>query len=108
MPFTLGSSDGLLNGTTPVTIVSAPASGAVRTIRLVNIYNADTASVTVTMRLNNNGTARVLAKATLAAGETFIYEHPIVLDATTKTLQAVLAAAPASSQPVYYCAYGDS
>ena len=59
-----------LNGTTAVTILSAPASSTEFVVRGIEIYNADTASVTLTVRLvDSSGSAtRVLVKTTVASG----------------------------------------
>jgi hypothetical protein len=67
--FTEGSSDGAFNGTTDVTLVSAPSSGYRRTIKDLTIYNADSASVTISIKYDNNGIQRTIAKVTLLAGE---------------------------------------
>lgn len=68
---TEGSTDGALNGTTPITLVAAPASSTRRVIKSISIQNKDTASVTLTISYDNNGTARQLAKVTLAANDTW-------------------------------------
>jgi hypothetical protein len=69
--FTEGSSDGALNGTSQVTLVSAPAALTKRLIKSIFIQNKDTAAVTITVTLNNNGTLRNLAKVTLQVGDTW-------------------------------------
>jgi collagen type VII alpha len=69
--FVEGSSDGVLNGTTQVTLVSAPAASTRRLIKTIYIENKDTAPVTLTITLNNNGTLRNIAKVTLAVGDTW-------------------------------------
>lgn len=61
---------GTANGTTAVTIVAAPASGTKRQVKEVSLYNADSASVTATIRINDNGTNRTLRVVTLLPGET--------------------------------------
>lgn len=66
--------DGVTNGVTAVTIVPAPGADTKRQIRNITIYNADTASRIVTVRLNNNGTTRQMVKATLAPGDSLVYE----------------------------------
>jgi len=68
---TEGSTDGALNGTTPVTLVAAPASSTRRVIKSISIQNKDSASVTLTISYDNNGTARQLAKVTLAQNDTW-------------------------------------
>lgn len=66
-----GANDGALNGTTAVTLVSAPAASTRRVIKSLTIQNRDTASVTVTIIYDNNGTQRQLAKVTLAVNDTW-------------------------------------
>jgi len=107
MAFTLGSSQGTLNGTTNVTVVEAPSSGVVRTVRLINIYNADTAAVTVYVVYKVSTSEYILCKVSVAAGETLLYDDPIVLDSTSKSIVARLGAAPASNNPHFVSAYGD-
>lgn len=71
---TPGSADGLTNGATAVTAVSAPASGVQRQIKFFSVFNNDTAAVVVTVRINNNGTFRTIVKITLAVGDTLEYD----------------------------------
>lgn len=66
--FAPGSASGATNSTTAVTWVGSPASGQVRQIKYLSLYNADTASMTVTVRVVDNATNRILIKTTLAAG----------------------------------------
>jgi len=65
--------DGTTNSTTAVTIVSAPGATTSRQVKFISVYNVDTAAATVTIRLNNNGTTRIIFKATLAVGDTLQY-----------------------------------
>lgn len=67
--FVEGSNDGVLNGVTAVTAISAPASGERRIIREITVYNADTATVELTVQLNNGTDVRIIKKTTIAAGE---------------------------------------
>ena len=69
--FVEGSSDGALNGVTQVTMVASPAASTRRLIKSIFIENRDTASVTLTVTLNSNGTLRNIAKVTLAVGDTW-------------------------------------
>lgn len=61
------------NSTTAVEIMAAPAAGHTRVVKTVTVYNKDTVDATVTLRKNDNGTFYILAKPTLATGETLIY-----------------------------------
>jgi len=85
--YTPGSNDGASNNTTAVTAVSAPASSTQRQVKLLTVYNADTASATLTVRYNNNSTTRIMWKGTLAVGDTFVYtdgEGARVIDTSGK------------------------
>ena len=55
---------GSLSGATAVTLIPAPASGS-RGVRYVQIYNADDATVTVTVSHVRSGTSRTIAKVAL-------------------------------------------
>ena len=68
---TEGANDGAMNGTTPVTLVAAPAASTRRVIKTITIQNKDTAPVTITVNYDNNGTLRQLAVVTLAVGDTW-------------------------------------
>jgi hypothetical protein len=68
-----GSQRATTNGTTPVDILGAPASGHTRTVigmTIPNINSADT--VTVTLRYNDNGTIYKIIPITLDPGDTII------------------------------------
>ena len=69
--FTEGASDGTLNGTTAVTVVSAPASSTRRIINTITVENNDTAAVTITVGYVNGANTRVIAKVTLQVGDTW-------------------------------------
>jgi hypothetical protein len=73
--FTEKQNDGTLNGITAVSIVAAPGASTRRIVKGIIIYNADNADITVTIRLNANGTYRNLFKETVVVGATF--EWPI-------------------------------
>ena len=84
--FTEGSSDGALNGTTQVTLVAAPAASTKRLIKSIFIQNKDTASVTLTITVNNNGTLRNLAKVTLSVGDTWSTDGTTDTNGNLKTI----------------------
>ena len=69
--FTEGATDGVLNGSSQVTLVAAPAASTRRIIKTVYIENKDTAAVTITVTYNNNGTLRTIAKVTLQVADTW-------------------------------------
>jgi len=84
--FVEGSSDGALNGTSQVTLVSAPSASTRRLIKTIYIENKDTASVTLTITLNNNGTLRNIAKVTLAVGDTWSTDGTTDTSGNAKTI----------------------
>lgn len=69
--FTEGANDGVLNGTTAVTAVSAPAASTRRIINTITVENNDTAAVTITIGYLNTANTRVIAKVTLQVGDTW-------------------------------------
>jgi len=75
--FTEGATDGVLAGTSLVTLVSAPATSTRRTIKSIYIENADSVAITVTLSYANSasgGTTRTIAKVTLNPGDTWTTE----------------------------------
>ena len=68
----VGQGAGSLNSTTDVDIVAAPSSGD-RLIRQIHLHNADSGSVTVTVKTDTGGTERKLIVMTLTAGQSLIY-----------------------------------
>lgn len=107
MPFVETGNEGALNGATAVTIVPAPASGR-HIVSKVNIYNNDTAAVTVTLVKDKGGTDYELQKETLLAGETWQPIGPdshIVLDDDDESIQAYMSGAAATTNPDYDAAY---
>lgn len=107
MAFTPGANDGALNGVNSVNIVAAPGAGVARTVRLISIYNADTAAVTVSLRFTHGANSRLLAKATLAIGESLIYDEAVVLDDTDKSVTALMSGAAATTNPDFVSGYAD-
>lgn len=101
------------NGTTAVTILSAPAASTQRKVNVLSVYNADSLVKTVTIRLNDNGTIRPLVKVDLHVGELLGYSDIggwYVLDssgalhttlaATVSNLADTIHAAIAKTTPV--------
>ena len=68
---TEGSTDSALNGAADVTVIAAPGASTRRVVKSIFIENRDTAAVTITVKYDNNGTQRNLAKVTLAVGDTW-------------------------------------
>jgi len=107
MAYAGGSNDGTLNGTSEVTLVAAPGANTTRTLAYLSIFNADTAAVTVTIKFANDAARRVLVKATLAVGQSLPYKYPVVMEATTKSIIAIMSGAAATTNPAFYASYGD-
>jgi hypothetical protein len=85
--FTEGSNDGVFDGTTPVTLVAAPAASARRIIREITVYNADTAAVTITVNFVSTGGTRKMFSFTLAVGGTWkLSESEDAIAAATTSL----------------------
>jgi len=98
------------NGTTDVTVLAAPAASTSRTVRPggINIFNNDTADITVTLQVNDNSTDRVLDKATISAGDAWSNDKFVIcLDATNQTLEIFLAGAVAANEADISVVYRD-
>jgi hypothetical protein len=67
------NSSGTTNNTTAVSWVGSPAPDQVRDVQYLSLYNADTAGITVTVRLNDGTNTRILQKVTLATGDRLEY-----------------------------------
>jgi len=70
----VGSTDGVTNSGTAVTVLAAPAAGHTRQVTALTVPNVDTAVATVTLQYNNAGTVRRIAKVALDVGDNWIYE----------------------------------
>jgi hypothetical protein len=86
--FTEGSSDGVLNGSTQVTLVSAPAASTRRLVKTIYIENSDTVANTITVTYNNNGTLRNIVKVTLQVGDTWSTDGTTDTNGNLKTIQS--------------------
>ena len=85
---TEGSNDGALNGTTAVTLVSAPSASTRRVVKWITIQNKDTAAVTVTVTFNNSTgpTTRQIAKVTLQPNDTWTTDGTFDSSGNMKTV----------------------
>lgn len=99
--FTATPADGATNNTTSVTMVSAPAAGIQRTIKRLNVYNADTAQATVTIRVNNSGTLRTQFSIVLQTGERIEYEDGKGFSVYTVTGAQKVTAVQSTVEPGY-------
>lgn len=91
--FTEAASDGTLNGTSDVTLVSGPGAGARRVIKNISIYNRDSAAVQLLVKYDNASTQRRLYVATLASGDTWTldgtYDSNGALRQTTPSFDSI-------------------
>lgn len=97
--YTGGNTTSQSNGTTGVTICAAPAASTIRDIDSISVYNADTVSATVTVRVNDNSTLRIVMKAPLATGEQLYYSHGsswVVIDANGSVRMTIGSSIPVS------------
>lgn len=86
--FTEGSFDGVLNGTTDITVCAAPAASTRRVVRRITIHNRDSASVTVIIKYDNNATQRTIARVTLASNDTWTTDG--TFDSTGSLKQSIV------------------
>lgn len=63
----------VLAGASETDICAAPSEGVVRNIEYINIYNADTATVNVTVCIDDNGTNRIQVLITLLTTESAVW-----------------------------------
>jgi hypothetical protein len=82
--FTPGRTVGTTNGATPVSAAGSPAADTQRVIDFLNIYNLDTAPVTVTVRYDS-GTEYVMWSGSLGVGESLQYVDGIGWQRLTAT-----------------------
>ncbi len=68
--FVEGANDGAFNGTTPITIATAPGASTRRVIKDLTICNRDTVAATITLNYINGANTRQVWKETLQAGDT--------------------------------------
>ena len=99
------------NGTTDVTILAAPAASTSRTINAgaITIANNDTATINVTLQINDNATDRVLyPDIEILAGDVWTNQKSIhCIDAVNQTVEIFLAAATATSAADISVVYRD-
>ena len=93
--------EGVLTGTTPVTVLAAPAASTQRVTAPygINVMNRDTATRTITIRKNKAGTIYALATQTLLTLTSYSFPGRVVLDATNESLEIVSDGAAATTEP---------
>lgn len=62
------------NGTTDANICTAPEVGRIRNVKSIFIHNRDTAAKTVVIKTDNGTTEFIVAKRSLNADQTLVYE----------------------------------
>lgn len=63
------------NDTTDVDIVEAPAlQGIIRNVHTITVHNKDTVLSTVSVKIDDGGTEKILVKMTIASGDTLTYD----------------------------------
>jgi hypothetical protein len=98
--FLPGDTNSATNGTTPVTIVAAPAAGVQRAVTEIKVYNADTVQHVVTLQLDDNGTIYDVESYTVPAGNTYTYLAGAAsgTNAATSTSSAILVETGSSTK----------
>lgn len=97
-----------MNGGTTVDIIPSPSTGQQHIAQRISLYNADTAAVTVTVRLYDGSNHNPIEKqATIASGATATFTHCAghCADGTTKKFTAIMSGAPATTNPVITASY---
>ena len=64
----------LTNNTTAVDLVGSPSASAQRSVEYMSVYNADTASATVSFYFNDNGTLYEIGVSTVLPGQKVEYQ----------------------------------
>lgn len=93
-----------LNGTTAVTVVTAPVKDEVVVVRSINVDNKDTSAFDITVQINKNSVLYRIKKQTIAAGadigaEIDLGDNRIALADTDETLECKMDGAPVATQP---------
>lgn len=90
--FTEGANDGTLNGTTPVTLVAAPAASTQRVVKEFIISNTDTDPVEITITYESGANSRRLWFGTLQPNETLTSDGTFDENGALKTAIATIPA----------------
>lgn len=102
MPEVHGFTDtGTTNGTSDVTIIPAPATGAKKRIHLITVDNLDTKSATIRIFYVDGANSRRLISKTLTKNTNLEYPTtgaPLVLDTTTTSIKLNLEAAVTTNE----------
>jgi hypothetical protein len=82
---TEGANDGVLNGSTEVTLVASPSGTNKRIIKSVTVCNRDTAPVVLTVSYKSAGGTRQISHVTLAVGDSWTTDGTYDTDGKLKT-----------------------
>lgn len=96
--------EGSLTGTTPVTILAAPAASTQRVLPSggASVHNADTVAHDITFRKLKGATPTIVQKlAAVPAGGLAVLAKKVVLDATDESLQALTDATATTTEPTF-------
>jgi len=105
MAFTEGSEEGVLNGTSYVTLLQPPGVDERRIAKTISVLNRDTGDVTLEMFVNEGGTRRQLCRPVISTYQTFLWDTPLVLNSATKQIDARLLAVVAVTEPEFATTY---
>jgi hypothetical protein len=108
MAFMEIGSEGSLNGTTYVDVVSTPGASTRRLVKNVHFFNADTVAHTVIVSKDKGGTKYELARETLQPTEYWTFDKTIICDATDEKVVAKTLAATTTTAPTFDTAYADA
>lgn len=78
------------NNTTDVDLAGAPASGETYDIQNINVYNRDTVSAMVTIKLDVSGTETIVHKAVIGVGDTLSWSAEGGWKNSTNNIQPLL------------------
>lgn len=107
----IGSQKATLNGTTNVTILSAPASGHKRKVLAIRATNLDTAVVTLNLYKNISATVTlvdtIVGLAVSGVWKPVNTIEPMILNDSTESLEIDMGGAAATVNPVVYTEFED-
>lgn len=108
---TLGSSQGSLNGVTPVTVIPAPGAGVERAGRSIRMVNKDTAIVTIRVRKLVAGTPfefdNVVALVVDGKFNPLDGDDIVNLTATDQSVTALMGGAAVTTNPTFVSSWVD-
>lgn len=104
MAFDEDGDEGALNGTTPVVVVDAPASGK-RIVKHMTLHNKDSVDHVVTIKINS----RIIWKGTLEPGDTWEFgdTNEVLILSGSKTVTMESDATATTSEPEWTTHWGD-